>query len=107
MTSVPTTLGTFITDVDFRLIAESIPHIVWMAAPDGSTVYFNKQGTAYTGQPSEANYGWDWVSLIHPDDLEQTRIVWEHAIQTQTPFHIDYRIRRFDGTFRPKLRPSE
>ena len=28
-----------LTDADFRLIAESIPHVVWMAAPDGSTQY--------------------------------------------------------------------
>ena len=36
-------------DVDFRLIAESIPQIVWMADPDGATEYFNERGSQYTG----------------------------------------------------------
>ena len=38
-----------LTDADFRLVAESIPHIVWMATPDGSVQYFNSQGMEYAG----------------------------------------------------------
>jgi hypothetical protein len=30
--------GSGVTDDDFRVIAESIPHIVWPAAPDGLAV---------------------------------------------------------------------
>jgi PAS domain-containing protein len=51
---------------EFEAIAESIPHIVWLAAADGSTDYFNERGTAYTGFDREANYGWGWVELVHP-----------------------------------------
>jgi hypothetical protein len=29
---------------DAELIAESIPHIVWTASPDGAATYFNRQG---------------------------------------------------------------
>ena len=45
------------TEADFRLIAESIPHIVWISAPDGSTVYFNRQATKFAGSRIEAAYG--------------------------------------------------
>jgi diguanylate cyclase (GGDEF)-like protein/PAS domain S-box-containing protein len=92
--------GSSLTDADFRLIAESIPHIVWMAAPDGSTEYFNRQGTTYTGYPADGTYGWNWVSLVHPDDADRARLAWEHATRTQTPYRLDYRIRRLDGEYR-------
>jgi len=48
------------------MIAESMPHIVWAASPDGATTYFNRQGTDYTGCPRETNYDWNWVTLVHP-----------------------------------------
>lgn len=61
-----------ITDADFELIAESIPHIVWVAAPDGAVEYFNHRGTQYTGLPYGAADGWEWLALIHPDDVQPT-----------------------------------
>jgi PAS domain S-box-containing protein/putative nucleotidyltransferase with HDIG domain len=81
-------------------IAESIPHIVWTASPDGATTYFNRRGTDYTGCPRETNYGWDWLTLVHPGDVERARLAWEHAAETQTEYALEYRLRRFDGAFR-------
>ncbi len=85
---------------DAKLIAESVPHIVFTASPDGATTYFNKQGTAYTGLPAETNYGWNWLTLVHPDDAERAERAWQHATVTGTAFDCDYRIRRHDGVFR-------
>jgi PAS domain S-box-containing protein len=84
----------------FEVIAESIPHIVWLADAIGSTDYFNAMGTDYTGFPRQANYGWQWLDLVHPDDLERARLGWEHATGSATPFELSYRIRRRDGEFR-------
>jgi PAS domain S-box-containing protein len=82
------------------MIAESIPHIVWTASPDGATTYFNRQGTDYTGCPRETNYEWNWVTLVHPEDTERAAQAWQHATMTGTDFLLEYRIRRFDGVFR-------
>ena len=82
------------------MIAESIPHIVWTASPDGATTYFNRQGTDYTGCPRETNYDWNWVTLVHPEDAERAAQAWQHATMTGTDFLLEYRIRRFDGVFR-------
>jgi PAS domain S-box-containing protein len=84
----------------FEAIAESIPHIVWLSGPDGATDYFNELGTEYTGLPRQANYGWGWVELVHPEDAERARLGWEHATRTATPFELTYRIRRSDGMHR-------
>jgi PAS domain S-box-containing protein len=84
---------------ELEVIAESIPHIVWLAAADGSTDYFNQRGTDYTGFTREANYGWRWVELVHPDDADRALLSWEHATRTVTPFVLSYRIRCHDGAF--------
>jgi PAS domain S-box-containing protein len=85
---------------DFELIAESIPHIVWLASADGSTEYFNRRGSEYTGLPPETNYGWEWLSLIHPDDVERARSEWDLAFTSGEPQELEYRIRRYDGEYR-------
>jgi diguanylate cyclase (GGDEF)-like protein/PAS domain S-box-containing protein len=84
---------------DYRLLAEAIPHIVWMGAPDGSTEYLNRHGTIYaglTGQPSSE----DWVALIHPDDGHRVALAWEDATRTRASYSVDYRLRRQDGDYR-------
>lgn len=86
--------------VDFALIADSIPHIVWVAAPNGSTEYFNRWGTVFTGRPAETNYGWGWLSLIHPDDADRARREWELAVATETRLDAEWRARRADGEYR-------
>jgi diguanylate cyclase (GGDEF)-like protein/PAS domain S-box-containing protein len=92
--------GGDITERSFREIAESIPHIVWLAGPDGATRYFNRLGTDYTGLEPDAYYGWGWVSLVHVDDAERARSCWARAVRAQTPYALDYRLRRADGAFR-------
>ena len=74
-----------VSDTDFRLIAESMAHIVWMTAPDGATGFLNLEGVSYLGPPATANPAWDWVALVHPDEIEAARRAWnfcqsdEHA----------------------------
>jgi PAS domain S-box-containing protein len=95
---VPVTSG--VGEVDFRQIAEAVPHIAWTARPDGFTDYFNRLGTVYTGLPGEATHDWNWVSLVHPDDADRARGGWEHAVRTETPYGLEYRFRRGDGVYR-------
>jgi PAS domain S-box-containing protein len=98
--TVPPHVAAFPTEEDFRTVAESLPYIAWIAEPDGETVYFNRRGCAYTGHPPEANYGWNWVSLVHPGDTAHAHGGWEEATVSGQPFELTYRIRRYDGTFR-------
>lgn len=73
--------------------------IIWVAAPDGLA----KDASSwceYTGQsPAEAS-GWGWLDAIHPDDRTSIRSVWLSALQSQTVFQTEYRVRRSDGVYR-------
>ena len=86
--------------VELEVVAESIPHITWVTDPGGLTEYLNRLGIAYTGLPRRATYGWGWLALIHPDDIDRARRGWERATRTEMPFEMSLRIRRVDGEFR-------
>ena len=40
-----------------------------------------------------------WLSLIHPDDLDRVQRAAEHHLRTREPFAVEYRVRRADGTY--------
>lgn len=87
-------------NLDYRQLVEEIPHIVWVTAPDGSTEYFNRRGSAFTGLPAESNDGWGWLSLIHPDDADRAQIDWFQAHETESPLDARWRVRSADGDYR-------
>ena len=84
----------------YRLIAETIPHIVWTARADGSLDFFNRRCYEYTGLDASSLSGWAWRSLVHPDDSERTLSSWARALQSGERFEIEYRLRRADGVYR-------
>jgi PAS domain S-box-containing protein len=85
----------------FRQLAETIPHLVWTAEPDGGLDYFNQRAFDYTGMSFEALIGWGWEPVVHPDDLPRTRERWGDSIRTGGTFETEYRLRRAsDGSYR-------
>jgi PAS domain S-box-containing protein len=89
-----------LTAPELRLIAESLPQLVGVADPDGTTEYVNEQVIDYTGLRRVTNDAWEWLEVIHPDDWESTLDGWRLAIQSGTPFEVECRIRRADGAYR-------
>ena len=87
------------SDGDFRVMADSLPHLVWTARGDGSSDYVNLHATKYSG-PSESGPGWDWLEFVHPGDATRARTAWKLTADRQTPYRADYRIRRVDGAYR-------
>jgi PAS domain S-box-containing protein len=88
------------SEAQFQTLSEAMPQIVWMAEPDGSITYINQQWTAYTGLGADESLDYGWVSSLHPDDLERAKQVWQHAMTTMSTYTLEYRLRRFDGTYR-------
>ncbi|HEX3908360.1 MAG TPA: EAL domain-containing protein [Mycobacteriales bacterium] len=99
MTAAPAQ-GSPLTDADVRLIAESIPHIIWMATHEGVVEYLNPYGARYLGYPAGWAGEWDWTSATHPEDAAHVMAAWQQGTQTLTEYAVDYRIRRHDGEYR-------
>jgi PAS domain S-box-containing protein len=83
-----------------RTLAETIPQLVWSCRPDGRCDYLSKQWITYTGVPEEEQLGLGWLNVLHPDDRERTFECWTAAVEDRGVYDIEYRIRRFDGSFR-------
>ncbi len=86
-------------DQQFRMVADSMPLLMWTASADGTTDWHNRRWFAYTGQPESAPFEVGWQTL-HPDDLAVSRATWNAAVEEGQTFEIEHRIRRADGVYR-------
>jgi PAS domain S-box-containing protein len=85
---------------EFRQIADSLPHLVWVTRPDGHHEWFNRRWYEYTGAMLEMSSGEQWVNFFHPDDHREAQRRWAHSIATGEPYRVEYRCRRHDGVWR-------
>ncbi len=79
---------------------DALPHLVWVAGPNGELVYLNRRCAEYTGLATDDLLGWDWGWVIHPHDLPAALIKWNESLQNGTPHRDEFRIRRTDGQYR-------
>jgi PAS domain S-box-containing protein len=85
----------------FRFLAESIPHIVWTARPDGFRDYTSSRFLGHFGLSPEQMQGWAWSESLHPDDRLRALEPWEQALRNQTEYRVEYRLRHGDtGEYR-------
>jgi two-component system, sensor histidine kinase and response regulator len=84
----------------WRSLTEALPQLVWSARPDGACDYFSAQWTQHTGVPESELLGWNWLTVLHPDDREPTRQVWLNSVAGRGPYDVEYRVRRSDGDYR-------
>ncbi len=79
---------------------EAIPHVVWTASADGATTYLNRRGSQLIGVTADQLVDWNWLQLLHPDDVDRSRQCWHSAVSTGTEYVNEYRLRQADGTYR-------
>ena len=84
----------------FRLLAESVPLMIWMSSPAGRRTYFNERWLHVTGCRFEDALDDGWLSYVHPDDREETVKTIRWAAEGHAPFTLEYRLRRADGEHR-------
>ncbi len=86
--------------LDYRVICEIIPQLIWTATPDGPLDYVNSRVVDYFKRPASEILGNGWEALLHPDDLPDTRKRWEHALETGEAYELEFRLRRgVDGAY--------
>ncbi|GAC1501725.1 MAG: hypothetical protein NVS1B14_06250 [Vulcanimicrobiaceae bacterium] len=85
----------------FRVLADSMPQMVWSALPDGSIDYFNQQWVSYTGLALDSMDERGVKGVVHPDELRETWERWNRSLESGEPYEIEYRLRcAADGSFR-------
>jgi PAS domain S-box-containing protein len=87
----------------FESIADLLPQIVWISGPDGTVTYTNQRWADYSGTPSPAE---SWLDFVHPDDVPVAVDRRAKAIEHDTDFEAEFRLRRADGIYRWHLARS-
>jgi PAS domain S-box-containing protein len=84
----------------FRILATSIPQLVFRTRPDGDRTWGSPQWIEFTGLSLEDSLGFGWLDAIHPEDLEATQAGWSEA-QKKGEYYVEHRVRRkADGEYR-------
>lgn len=83
----------------FRLLATSIPQLVFLTRPDGDRTWPSPQWIAFTGLSFDASLGLGWLEAVHPDDRDATQGAW-HEARLKGEYYIQHRVRReADGEY--------
>lgn len=84
----------------FRVMAETLPTILFTCQPDGALDYINRRFTEYTGLAPEEAMGGHWKAVLHPQDVESYWRDWQQALPGGTAIENEFRIRTVDGSYR-------
>ncbi|MFY0256056.1 PAS domain-containing protein [Chitinophaga sp. 30R24] len=85
----------------FKLLADAMPQLVWIADPLGKVVYYNSRIQEYKlSAAHKACGGYQWESIVHPEDLEATTGLWEDAVAGLANYSKEHRMLMKDGEYR-------
>jgi PAS domain S-box-containing protein len=88
------------TEARFKLIAESLPALVWIVKPNLELTYTNERWVTYSGLPPEEALGHSWTAAIHPDDWVRMTEELKPVMADQTPYTTEVRYRSAEGEYR-------
>lgn len=76
----------------FRLLADSMPQIVWTAREDGTIQYLNRQWYEFIESVASLDLTDDIYSLVHPDDRQKYIDGWRSAVATNESYEAEIRL---------------
>ena len=84
----------------FRILADSIPQMAWMANPKGDIFWYNRRWYEYTGTTIEEMAGWGWQAVHDPKMLPGVMERYQQSLESGEPFDMTFPLRGADGKFR-------
>jgi PAS domain S-box-containing protein len=88
------------SEARFRLIADSMPQMVWSSTAEGHLDYYNARWYEFTGAPIGSTDGDGWLDMIHADDRDAVLERWRRALDAGETFHLEHRLRHRSGEHR-------
>lgn len=84
----------------FRMLADNISQLAWIARPDGRLAWFNKQWYDYTGGTPDEMVGHGYRKHHHPDHGERAEQRFAEALAEGTDWEDTFPLRGADGRYR-------
>ncbi|MBD1914723.1 MULTISPECIES: PAS domain S-box protein [Cyanophyceae] len=84
----------------FRLMANTVPEVIWITDAAGRVEFVNQQWKKYTGADSEPTTAVEaLISCVHPDDITMTLNTFRQAMESGSLFKAEHRIRSEAGFY--------
>lgn len=82
----------------FRMLAESLPHLVWMTDANGKQEFTNNRWKEYSGIEPEGEK--TWKMMVHPDDESVINAAWANSITNGVFYKSEVRLKNKNGIYR-------
>jgi PAS domain S-box-containing protein len=101
------------SEARFRLLADSVPVLMWVSRPGGKREFVNQAYLDFLGDDYEAALAYDWRDRLHPDDRARVIKLQTEGEASAQAFVLEARFFRADGQVRwlrsysqPRLAPD-
>ncbi|MGX7708562.1 CheR family methyltransferase [Methylobacterium sp. Gmos1] len=84
----------------FRRMERIVPAFLFTADADLNWLYVNPRFYEHTGLEDGKALGLGWLTVMHPEDVEENQRRWQRAASTRETFEHEFRIRAAAGTYR-------
>jgi PAS domain S-box-containing protein len=84
----------------FRMLADNISQLAWMADATGSIFWYNKRWFEYTGTTAEQVTGWGWKIVHDPEHVQRVADGFAHAVAAGEQWEDTFPLRGRAGEWR-------
>lgn len=84
----------------FKMMADSISQLAWIADAEGWIFWYNKRWFDYTGTTLDEMEGWGWKKVHHPDHVDRVVARVQHSWDTGELWEDTFPLRGRDGKYR-------
>ncbi|GAB3550621.1 hypothetical protein GCM10027343_33870 [Noviherbaspirillum agri] len=84
----------------FRLLADNVAQLAWMADGEGSIFWYNRRWFEYTGTTLDEMRGWGWTKMHHPEHVERVVAKISDCFSSGKRWEDCFPLRGADGRYR-------
>ena len=88
------------SEKQFRMLANSIPQLAWMADANGSIFWYNDRWYEYTGTTIDQVQGWGWTAVHHPDHVARVKARIQQSWDSGQEWEDTFPLRASNGEYR-------
>jgi len=81
------------SEENWRVLAETLPQLVWTTGPDNRLDYCNQRYCEYTHATLEQLQGYGWRQFLHPEEAEGVLAFRHQTLETGEPYESECRLR--------------
>jgi PAS domain S-box-containing protein len=89
-----------VAEKELRQMADAMPHLVWIANPEGTVTFISDRVAEFSGATRKADGTWRWDGMVHPEDVEATNEKWRYSLKHGSMYEKEHRLMMLDGTYR-------